>query len=125
MGFTAAQIEISKTVQLGGSAFVKSFTYDQTRVQKVTDMFMSKNLGAHNYTYDAVGRIKSDNYASQSIYSEYKYYSYDKYGQLVRENNEGLAKTFLYEYNDDGNITSVKAYPFSMGTKYSLAGYML
>ena len=33
------------------------------------------------------------------------------YGQLVQEDNSLLDKTFLYEYNDIGNITKVQSYP--------------
>ena len=37
----------------------------------------------------------------------------DSFGQLVRENNEGLDKTPIYSYNELGNITSVKTYAYS------------
>ena len=30
------------------------------------------------------------------------------FARIVRENNEGLDKTFIYNYNGIGNITSVK-----------------
>ena len=35
-------------------------------------------------------------------------YEYDIYGRLIRENNEFLDKTIVYEYNDIGNIISKK-----------------
>ena len=40
-------------------------------------------------------------------------YTYDDYGQLIRENNSPLDKTFIYEYNDIGNIVSVKEYDYT------------
>ena len=38
-------------------------------------------------------------------------------GLAYRENNEPLDKTFIYEYNDIGNITLVKAYDFSLSVE--------
>lgn len=35
-------------------------------------------------------------------------YVYDGFGQLVRENNKALDKTYIYSYNEIGNITVVK-----------------
>jgi YD repeat-containing protein len=33
-------------------------------------------------------------------------YTYDEYGQLVRENNQALDKSFQYEYNGICNIST-------------------
>ena len=57
--------------------------------------------GATEYEYDTCGRIvsiKENNKLST--------YQYDKIGQLIRENKH-LDKTFIYSYNEIGNITSV------------------
>lgn len=32
--------------------------------------------------------------------------------QLIRENNKALDKTYIYSYNEIGNITSVKNYTY-------------
>ena len=61
-----------------------------------------------------MGRIASNTYSSQNTSSNYRTYTYDQYGQLIRENNEGLDKTFVYEYNKIGNITNVKEYKFTL-----------
>ena len=37
------------------------------------------------------------------------------YGRLVRENNSLLDKTFIYKYNNIGNITGVEEYAYSEG----------
>lgn len=37
------------------------------------------------------------------------------YCQLIRENNQALDKTFIYEYDGIGNITSVKKYAYTTG----------
>ena len=35
------------------------------------------------------------------------------FSQIIRENNEALDKTFVYEYNESGNIISAKAYNYT------------
>ena len=40
-------------------------------------------------------------------------HSFFIYGQLVRENNKALDKTFVYSYNGIGNISSVKEYAYT------------
>ena len=42
-------------------------------------------------------------------------YIYDSFGQLIRENNKALDKTFVYEYNEIGGISSVKEYAYTTG----------
>ena len=32
------------------------------------------------------------------------------YGRLIREDNKSLDKTYVYEYNDNGNVACVKTY---------------
>ena len=44
---------------------------------------------------------------------EVQTYAYDSFGQLIRENNQALDKTFIYSYNNIGNITNVKAYAYT------------
>ena len=105
-----------KTAAIGSSSFVKNFTYTKTRVTNVADQVSGVNIGTNSYTYDDLGRIKSDNYTAQSMTEQYKRYTYDQYGQLVREDNQALAKTFVYAYNNNGNITSVQAYAYTTGT---------
>ena len=38
---------------------------------------------------------------------------HDSFGQLIRENNQALDKTFIYSYNEIGNITSVSQYAYT------------
>ena len=104
----------SKTVQLKQNTFTKALTYDKTRVSRLTDTVLSKNIGSYNYSYDSVGRIMSIIHATEYTTSELSNFAYDQYGQLVRENNEGLDKTFVYVYNDIGNIVGVKEYGFTL-----------
>lgn len=57
--------------------------------------------------YDACGRIQLHVPSSASAPSHYKRYEYDQYGQLIGEENEGIAKNYFYSYNNNGNLTSV------------------
>ena len=49
------------------------------------------------------------------------FYIYDSFGQLIRENNKSLDKTFVYEYNEIGNITAAKTYAYTTGDIGNLA----
>lgn len=41
-------------------------------------------------------------------------YVYDGYNQLIRENNKCSNKTYSYAYDNGGNITTVKIYPYTV-----------
>ncbi|MBQ8324468.1 MAG: RHS repeat-associated core domain-containing protein [Clostridia bacterium] len=57
-----------------------------------------------------MGRISKEKDSSGNILRSY---TYDSYGQLTRENNAVLDKTFVYEYNNNGGITKVKEYAYT------------
>ncbi|MBQ9744288.1 MAG: DNRLRE domain-containing protein [Clostridia bacterium] len=68
-----------------------------------------------SYTYDDNGNI------TRIIYIDYTsnttksvFYVYDSIGQLIRENNQLLGKTFVYEYDSSGNILSKKEYNYTI-----------
>ena len=107
---------VSKQHTLGSKVFTRNFTYNKSRVNRHADTSGGTNLGTNNYGYDAMGRIQSDSYSCAYTSGDYRTYEYDEYGQLVRENNQGLAKTYIYEYNDIGNLTAIQAYPFTLST---------
>lgn len=62
--------------------------YDKTKVSKVVDSVD----GTTQYEYDSMGRISKEKDSSGNILRSF---SYDTYGQLVRENNAELDKTFV------------------------------
>lgn len=89
--------------------FTKDITYCKTRVQTIED-----NVGGEvSYTYDRMGRVLEEKEKKEGIDSVLKSYTYDVYGQLVRENNAVLDKTFIYEYDTIGNVTKVKTYAYT------------
>lgn len=104
----------TKETKLNQNNFIKNFTYNGSRISKMEDTVLNMKLGTNNYSYDSMGRIVSNTYSSKNTTSNYRTYMYDQYGQLIRENNEGLDKTFVYEYDSIGNIISVKEYDFTL-----------
>ena len=63
------------------------------------------------YTYDDNGNITSVYDGSHTTT-----YTYDSANQLVRENNQAANKTWVWTYNDAGNILSRKEYAYATGT---------
>ena len=61
------------------------------------------------YWYDEYGDIIGirENGSFTSIYE------YDKWHRLIRENNRVLNATYVWEYDEGGNILSKKTYPYS------------
>ena len=100
--------------QTGG--FYRNYIYNKTRVHTVKDDWNLTELGRCVYSYDAMGRVKTVSYTAKDGTNKYTTYEYDQFGQLVRENNEGLAKTIVYVYNDIGNITSIKEYAYTLSS---------
>ena len=99
-----------KTYTVGGKVFTKGIEYTKTRATEVVDSVG----GTTEYGYDEMGRINSINNGNPITYK------YDAYGQLDRENNKILDKSFQYVYNGIGNIESVKTYAYTPeGTELS------
>jgi len=75
--------------------------------------FHTKSIGdydvTYEYTYDANGNILS---AYDGTYRTR--YEYDTAGQLLRENNYQAGKTWIYTYDDAGNITSKSTYAYTL-----------
>ena len=104
----------TKTTQLTSDLFIKVFDYEKTRVRGVYDTFGDTILGTDSFEYDSQGRIVSHNFVSDHG-SQGKIYVYDDFGQLIRENNKALDKTFIYCYDSIGNISKVESYPYTIG----------
>lgn len=43
-------------------------------------------------------------------------YGYDRANQLIRENNQGEDKTWVWTYDNAGNILTKKEYAYTTGT---------
>jgi len=72
---------------------------------------ISNSVIDFNYTYNDNGNITGVEYGT------YKYtYVYDTANQLIRENNKFANKTWVWEYDDAGNILSKKEYAYTTGS---------
>ena len=98
-----------KTYTLSGKAYTKSISYNKTRVNSIVD----SAGGLTGYGYDDIGRITEETDSNGNIL---KSYTYDSFGRIERENNKYLDKTFVYEYNNIGNVVSVKTYSYTTGS---------
>ncbi len=94
-----------------GNTYDREITYDATRIARILDVKNGSTINNVSYAYDLHGRITSE---SDSVNTNVNTtYVYDSFGQLVRENNKALDKTFIYSYNEIGNITAVTEYSYS------------
>ena len=67
---------------------------------------------AYTYTYDDEGNITHIYVGGVLKYS----YVYDNLNQLTRENNAYTGKTYVYTYDNAGNILTKKTYAYTTGT---------
>ena len=87
--------------------------YESHLISSVTTVF-PQNGGTEtlNYTYDSNGNITEIRRGTTILCR----YEYDALGQLVREDNSDLGKTYVWDYDDAGNILSKKTYAYTTGT---------
>lgn len=71
------------------------------------DFVVKENI---KYKYDNMGNITKV-YENGELVTEYKY---DALNRLVRENNKALNKTYVFLYDNKGNIIKKKEYPFTI-----------
>ena len=66
------------------------------------------------YTYDNAGNIATiqENGVLKAAYT------YDQFGQLVREDNAWADRTYLYHYDNGGNLTMVQECYYRTGTMH-------
>ena len=87
--------------------------YESHLISSVTTVF-PQNGGTEtlNYTYDSNGNITEIRRGTTILCR----YEYDALGQLVREDNSDLGKTYVWDYDAAGNILSKKTYAYTTGT---------
>ena len=66
----------------------------------------------YTYTYDDNGNILSVSTSDGNSTT----YTYDSANQLTREDNQAAGKTWVWTYDDAGNITSRKEYAYTTGS---------
>jgi len=96
--------------------YEQSSSYASYLISNVNTRMGETELYNSSYTYDDNGNI------TRIVYIDYTndttknvYYVYDSMGQLTRENNQLLGKTYTYEYDNAGNILTKKEYSYTTG----------
>ena len=107
----------NRTLTYGGLSFAQTYYYiptngnANTRVDRLLNTVGSQST-VYEYSYDARGNITRIYIGDELKYS----YTYDNLGQLTRENNADTNKTYVYTYDDAGNILTKKTYAYTTGT---------
>ena len=86
------------------SSYLSSFVSKYTSVVGRT----STTTTVYNYTYDERGNITGITVGGQQIT-----YEYDDLGQLIRENNQPRGETYVYVYDNAGNLYVKRTYPYT------------
>ena len=103
----------SKAAKSGSTTILTdTFTYETGtgRVDKLTNKSKGNYNITHTYGYDDNGNIVTDSTSRASTT-----YVYDTANQLIRENNQMANATWVWTYDDAGNITSRAEYTYTTG----------
>ena len=114
------RIRFYKTFWNGDEVITETFTYNTAvvegntlhsgQISSVAYAFGGTNVTC-SYAYDDNGNI-----TSISDGTNVTTYAYDTANQLVRENNQAANRTWVWTYDDAGNILSRKEYYYSTGS---------
>ena len=105
-----------KTVIAGGFSKTEDYTY-KPRGGMTTNQIgtYTSTIGSasttYSYTYDTEGNITHITDGNGKVTR----YEYDNLGQLIREDNPYLRKSYTYVYDYAGNRTSKKTYAYTTG----------
>lgn len=99
---------------------------EKYRTTKIKNEFIGNTV--YRYNYDKLGNIiqieqgtRVDDTNTGKNFSTKLNYVYDALSQLTRENNAYLNQTITYTYDQGGNITSKKIYPYTTGSLNAVA----
>jgi len=126
--------EQETTVPGGGLSYRTQYGYasylsgGQSYTSYLVDSYHTTLSGANgilddrnwHLTYDSRGNIATVS-CTQNDASVVISYFYDAYNRLARENNFLLNRTYVYAYDDAGNITRKTTYPYSVNSLPSQA----
>ncbi len=116
-----------RSISLGNAVFTKQFNYNKTWLSSEYLCLNDSLSETIYYSRDDMGRLASTLISNPNS-AYHTSYAYDSFGQLVRENNQRLGKTFTYSYDTLGNITSVDEYAYTtsstLGTRTSQKSFV-
>ena len=113
----------SDTVSANGAVISRTYEYvngnvenTDTLTEKVERIVYSDGT-VLKHEYDALDRIVaiSAGTTDSNSYAVKEAYVYDIHGRLVRNDSADINKTFVYEYDNNGNILSKKEYAYTTG----------
>lgn len=96
----------SKYTNTVSYTFVNNANNTSALVESFTSKVNSNTATTDTFTYDRNGNITK---IVSSSGTETRFV-YDKLGQLLREDNSAMNRTYVYSYDNAGNITSKKTY---------------
>ncbi len=94
---------------------VNGKTNFSSNIQKVQETINGIEYST-SYTYDEKGNITRIYYSFSNATSKNIYYQYDSQNQLVREDNQILGYTYIYNYDLGGNLISKYVYSYTRST---------
>ncbi len=113
----------TKTLQLE-TPFTTTYAYVTGAGEGTTTALVEKLQNGTEtlwYTYDALGNITTiSKGASKETATVQERYAYDGLGQLIREDSVTQGKTITYSYDNGGNLTEKKEYPYSIESTETL-----
>ena len=97
---------------------INEIEYKTPNVKKEIHKLLDSQIIVSEYLYDENNNIISDNttYNCNNNTVSLNEYQYDEFNRLIRENNKIRNETYVYTYDDKGNITNKKTYSYSSGT---------
>ena len=106
-----------KTVIAGGFSKTEDYKYKPLGGMTTNQIgTFTSTIGSasttYSYTYDTEGNITHITDGNGNVTR----YEYDNLGQLTREDNPYLGKSYTYTYDNAGNRTSKKTYAYTTGT---------
>ena len=107
-----------RTTRYGDTAVLtEDFTFSQTNIESQKYSFGLRSVTQY-YEYDDNGNIVTFSEAAGLERGEEGFcttYVYDSQNQLIRENNVDAQKTWVWTYDNAGNITSRSEYAYTFG----------
>ncbi len=109
----------TKKHEINGLNYYNNLGYYKSRVSSssLRTGLASGTIHDVAYLYDSHSRMTSE-LDSQDMTYRFTY-SYDGFGQLIRENNKAINKSIVYSYDNIGNITSAKYYAYTENSTVS------
>ena len=106
---------ISNQVTKHGDSTVLNKTATFTYPSATSTSGQIASYNGFTYTYDDNGNILSVNDGTYTTT-----YEYDSANQLIRENNQAIGKTWIWTYDNAGNILTHQEYIYGTGSEDSL-----